>query len=161
MLIRARIKTLFLYFIRNLFKFLNIIYFLLLILLVIPKVYANENLNNFYCGVSNDKILNEKSFITKKEENFDLIVNNLSVSKKFNLLIASEYTPKPGYKMSIIKIKKKKEKITIYYEIEKKETSLITVITFPFCLLEIEQIENYNIKVKKRILKFLPFNIFN
>ena len=90
-----------------------------------------------------------------------LIVNNLSVSKKFNLLIASEYTPKPGYKMSIIKIKKKKEKITIYYEIEKKETSLITVITFPFCLLEIEQIENYNIKVKKRILKFLPFNIFN
>ena len=62
--------------------------------------------------------------------------------------------------MSIMKIKKKKEKITIYYEIEKKETSLISVITFPFCLLEIEEIENYEIKVKKRRLKFLPVGLF-
>ena len=94
------------------------------------------------------------------EENFDQILNDLSVSNKFNLLIASEYTPRPGFKMNIVKIKKKKEKITIYYEIEKKKSSLITVLSFPFCLLEIEEIENYEIRVKKRRLKFLPVGLF-
>ena len=62
--------------------------------------------------------------------------------------------------MNIVKIKKKKEKITIYYEIEKKKSSLITVISFPFCLLKIEEIESYEIKVKKRRLKFLPVGLF-
>ena len=159
-LIRAKINTLFPYFIRNRFKLLNIVYFLLIILSTFSIVYADENLNDFYCGISKNKILNEKTFITKKEPNFNQILNDLSVSKKFNLLIASEYTPKPGYKMNIVKIKKKKEKITIYYEIEKKKSSLITVLTFPFCLLEIEEIENYEIKVKKRRLKFLPVGLF-
>ena len=159
-LIRAKIKTLFPYFIRNRFKFLNIFSFFFFILLTFTRVYADENLNDFYCGISNNKILNEKTFITKKEANFDQILNDLSVSNKFNLLIASEYTPRPGYKMNIVKIKKKKEKITIYYEIEKKKSSLITVISFPFCLLKIEEIESYEIKVKKRRLKFLPVGLF-
>ena len=116
------------------------------------------------CDVSYQKILNDNLFITSKEIEFDKIISNLQKKniENYNILIALDYKPTPGYELLIKKIIKKKSKIIIYYSEKKnKESTMLQVLTYPYCLLQIENLEKFKIKIKKKRLKFFPFSIFN
>jgi hypothetical protein len=54
----------------------------------------------------------------------------------------------------------KKKSILIYYSEEKLSNNALTVISYPYCLIKIENLDNRKIKIKKKRLKFFPFNIF-
>ena len=83
--------------------------------------------------------------------------------KKYNLLVSTGGKPSSGYSLEFIKIKKRKKFDKIYFkEIKpKKNSKNLAVITYPFCLVKIENLNEFKVKIKKKKLKLLPLRIFN
>ena len=78
-------------------------------------------------------------------------------------MVSSGRKPSSGYALELIKIKKKKKFHKIYFEEikPKKNSKNLAVITYPFCLVKIENLDDYKVKIKKKRSKLFPFSIFN
>ncbi len=118
--------------------------------------------NTIKCGQSSVKLIDDQSYLTSSSPNFRKIISKIeNVNlKDYNLIISSGYKPSPGYRINISKIRMKKKSIIIYYSEEKFSNNALTVISYPYCLIKIENLDNRKIKIKKKRLKFFPFNIF-
>ena len=162
-----KIKTFSLYFIKSFFK--RILFFTLFILLPNNFVLSDENnLEDYFCDVTKYKIL-EKDVISLsfKDKNFNQVTSEIDKKpkdKKYNLLVSTGEKPSSGYSLEFLKIKKKKKFDKIYFnEIKpKKNSKNLTVITYPFCLVNIKNLDKYKIKIKikKKRLKLFPISIF-
>ena len=160
-----KIKTFSLYFIKRLFK--KILFFTLLILLSNNFVLADENnYEDYFCDVTKYKLL-EKDVISLsfKDKNFNQVISKINKkpnNKKYNLLVSAGEKPSSGYSLEFLKIKKKKKINKIYFmeTKPKKNSKNLAVITYPFCLINVKNLDNYKIKIKKKRLKFFPVSIF-
>ena len=160
-----KIKILSLCFIKKLFK--NFLYFTLVILLPNNFVLANENsLEDHICNSNKVKLLEKNiNSISFKDENFYQVISKIDSNikdKQYNLLVSLGEKPSSGYALEFIKIKKKKKFNRLYFkEIKpKKNSKNLSVITYPFCLLKVKNLDSYKIKIKKHRSKFFPISIF-
>ena len=161
-----KIKTFYLYSIKRLFK--RILIFTILISIPNNFVVADENnLEDYFCDVSNARLL-EKDVISLsfKDKNFNQVISKIEKKPndgEYNLLVTAGQKPSSGYSLEFIKIKKKKKFDKIYFKETKpeKNSKNLAVITYPFCLVKIENLDNYKVKIKKKRLKLFPFSIFN
>ncbi len=112
-------------------------------------------LSELYCNNNNSKLLdNNSNSINIKNSNFAKIISKIDKdlsNKKFNLLISSGSKPSSGYKLEFNRSKTKKNKIYLYFNEIKpiKNSKNLMVITYPYCLLNINNLEEYKIKIKK------------
>ena len=146
-------------------KFFNLIFFLTFILVFCFSNTTSAKILNdksVKCGQSSVKLIIDQSYLTSSSPNFRKIISKIGNAnlKDYNLIISSGYKPSPGYRINISKIKMKKKSIIIYYSEEKFSNTPLTVISYPYCLIKIKNLDNRKIKIKKKRLKFLPFNIF-
>jgi hypothetical protein len=159
-----KIKTFYLYFIKRLFK--SILFFTLLILFPNNFLLANENnLENYFCEVSKFRLL-EKNVISLsfKDKKFNQVISEIDKKpsdKKYNLLVSTGEKPSSGYSLEFLKIKNKKKFDKIYFQETKpkKNSKNLSIVTYPYCLINVKNLDNYKIKIKKR-LKFFPVSIF-
>ena len=160
-----KIKTFSLYYIKRLFK--KILFFTLLILLSNNFVLADENNSeDYFCDVTKYKLL-EKDVISLsfKDEKFNQVISEIDKkpsNKKYNLLVSAGEKPSSGYSLEFLKIKKKKKFDKIYFKEKKpkKNSKNLSVVTYPYCLINVKNLDNYKIKIKKKRLKFFPISIF-
>ena len=124
-----------------------------------------NNLEDYFCDVSNARLL-EKDVISLsfKDKNFNQVIHKIDKKlndKKYNLLVSAGEKPSGGYSLEFVKIKKKKKFDKIYFKDVKPQKNSINlaVITYPFCLVKIENLDDYKVKIKKKRLKFFPFSI--
>ena len=159
-----KIKTISLYFIKKLFK--KNLFFSLLILFPNNFVLANENNpEDYFCEVSKSRLL-EKDVISLsfKDKKFNQVISEIDKkpsNKKYNLLVSAGEKPSSGYSLDFLKIKKRKKFDKIYFQETKpkKNSKNLSVVTYPYCLINVKNLDNYKIKIKKR-LKFFPVSIF-
>ena len=150
-----KIKTFYLYFIRKLFK--KFFFFTFLILFPNNFLIANENnLEDYFCDVSKSRLL-EKDVISlsSKDKKFNEVISKIYKkpnNKKYNLLVSTGEKPSSGYSLEILKIKKKKKIDKIYFKETKpkKNSKNLAVITYPYCLINLKNLDNYKIKIKKK-----------
>ena len=160
-----KIKIFSLYSIKKLFK--RILFFTLFILLPNNFVLADENnLEDYFCDVTKYRLL-EKDVISLsfKDKKFNQVISKIEKKpndKKYNLLVSVGEKPSSGYSLKFLKIKKKKKFDKIYFQETKpnKNSKNLAVITYPFCLVNIKNLDEYKIKIKKKKLKFFPISIF-
>ena len=159
-----KVKIFSLYSIKRLFK--RILFFTILISIPNNFVLADENNpEHFFCDVSKARLLEEDIIsLSIKDKNFNQVINKIDKKlndKKYNFLVSAGEKPSSGYSLEFIKIKKKKKFHKIYFkEIKpKKNSKNLAVITYPFCLVKIENLDDYKIKIKKKRLKFFPFSV--
>ena len=154
--IAQKIKILFHCSIKKLFKLsfnkLSIVISFLLFSCSSHLIQAEEiKPENLKCDVAYNKILTNKNFMTSKNKNFKEIFFSLNLEndinvENFNLIIVSDYKPTPGYDLKIDKIIKKGDKLTIFTKEElKKNSSILNVITYPFCLIKIKNLDEYKV----------------
>tara|TARA_B100000401_G_C52544568_1_gene595513 strand:+ start:196 stop:702 length:507 start_codon:yes stop_codon:yes gene_type:complete len=154
------------YSIKRIFK--RILFFTILISATNNYVSADENnLEDFFCDVSKARLLEEDVIsLSFKDKNFNQAINKIDKklnNKKYNLLVSSGGKPSSGYSLEFLKIKKKKKFDKIYFEEikPKKNSKNLAVITYPFCLVKIENLNEFKVKIKKKRLKFFPFSVSN
>ena len=92
-----------------------------------------------------------------------LKTNKSLVDKKYNLIVSLGSRSSGGYKLEFNKIKNKNKKTYVYFNEIKppKNSKNIAVISYPFCILKIDNLNEYKIKIKKKRSKFFPFSIFH
>ncbi len=161
-----KIKTFYLYSIRRLFK--KILFLTVFILLPNNYVLSDENNpEDYFCDVNKVRLLEEDIIsLSFKDKNFNQVIHKIEKKPndgEYNLLVTSGQKPSSGYSLEFLKIKKKKKFDKIYFkEIKpKKNSKNLAVITYPFCLVKIENLNEYKVKIKKKRSKFFPFSIFN
>ena len=104
----------------------------------------NSTLKEVYCDSSKFAILeNEINSISSKDNNFAQILREIDPSllnKNYNLIVSLGFRPSGGYKLNFDKLKNKNKNTYIYFKEIKppKNSKNIAVITYPFCLLKIE-----------------------
>ena len=159
-----KVKIFSLYSIKRLFK--RILFFTILILIPNNFVLANENnLEDYFCDVSNSRLLEEDVIsLSFKDKNFSQVISKIEKKPndgEYNLLVTAGQKPSSGYSLEFIKIKKKKKFDQVYFKETKpkKNSKNLAVITYPFCLVKIENLDDYRIKIKKKRLKFFPFSV--
>ena len=101
-----------------------------------------------------------------KDKNFNQVISKIDQKlndKKYNLLVSAGEKPSSGYSLEFLKIKKKKKFDQVYFKETKpnKNSKNLAVITYPFCLVKIENLDDYKVKIKKKRSKFFPLSIFN
>ena len=161
-----KIKTFSLYSTRRIFK--KILFLTVFILLPNNYVLADENNpRDYFCDVNKVRLLDEGVIsLSFKDKNFNQVINKIDKKlndKKYNLLVSTGGKASSGYSLEFIKIKKRKKIDKIYFkEIKpKKNSKNLAVITYPFCLVKIENLDDYKVKIKKKRSKFFPLSIFN
>ena len=58
-------------------------------------------------------------------------------------------------------LSKKFDKIYFKEIKPKKNSKNLAVITYPFCLVKIENLNEFKVKIKKKRLKLFPFSVSN
>ena len=161
-----KIKTFYLYFTRRLFK--KILFITVFILLTNNYVLSDENNpKDYFCDVNKVRLLEEDVIsLSFKDRNFNQVISKIKKKPndgKYNLLVTVGQKPSSGYLLEFIKIKKKKKFDQIYFkEIKpKKNSKNLAVITYPFCLVKIDNLKEYKIRIKKKRSKFFPLSIFH
>tara|TARA_S200000501_G_scaffold317906_1_gene311454 strand:- start:202 stop:702 length:501 start_codon:yes stop_codon:yes gene_type:complete len=157
--IHQKAKTLFHCISKKLFNnlFYRFISLIFLFLLIITKTVNAENiyLNELYCNTNKIQLLdNDTNSISFKDTNFDKIISKIDKdlsNKKYNLLVGLSTKPSSGYNLVLSKSKIKKDKIYLHFnEIKpQKNSKVLTVLTHPFCLLNIQNLNEYKVKIKK------------
>jgi len=159
-------KILYQFFTRNLFSSPKKNFFVLIIISTFSfsQIALAKTIipNNLKCDATSQKLIKDNSYLTSSSPDFYEVISKIKNinSKHYNILVVSEHKPSPGYEISIFKIKMKKRKIIIYYSVEQISKSPLTVLSYPYCLLKIENLNKYKIKIKKKRFKFFPLNIF-
>ena len=160
-----KIKIFSLYSIKRLFK--RILFFTLLVLSPNNFVLADgDNLEDYFCDVTKYRLLEKEVIsLSSKDKKFNQVISKIykkPSDKKYNLLVSIGEKPSSGYSLEFLKIKKKKKFDKIYFQETKpkKNSKNLAVITYPFCLVNIKDLDEYKIKIKKKRLKFFPVSIF-
>ena len=160
-----KIKTFYLYSIRRLFK--KILFLTVFILLPNNYVLSDENNpEDYFCDVNNVRLLEEDVIsLSFKDKNFNQVINKIDKklnNKKYNLLVSTGEKSSSGYSLEFVKIKKKKKFDKIYFKETKpkKNSKNLAVITYPYCLINVKNLDKYKIKIKTKRLKFFPVSIF-
>ena len=161
-----KIKTFSLYSSKRLFK--KILFLTFFILLPNNYLLSEENnLEDYFCGVNNVRLLEEDVIsLSFKDKNFNQTIREIDKKlndKKYNLLVSAGEKSSSGYSLEFVKIKKKKKFDKVYFKETKpkKNSKNLAVITYPFCLVKIENLDDYKVKIKKKRSKLFPFSIFN
>ena len=165
------IKAFYQYFIKRLFN-LFILKFVILIFIALfltSKFTFGEKsmLDEVYCNSKNFPILlNKKESASYLDKNFDKILKKIDenlLNKKYNLIVSLGSRPSGGYKLEFEKIKIKNKKTYIYFkEIKPPQNSKnIAVITYPFCLVKIENLQEHEVRIKGKRSELFPFSVFN
>ena len=154
-----KVKTLFHYITKEPFntRFFRFISLIFLFVLIIAKTANAENiyLNELFCSTNKIQLLNnDTSSVSFKDTNFDKIISKIDKdlsNKKYNLLVSIGSRPSSGYNLELIKSKIKKDKIYLNFKEIKpqKNSKVLTVLTHPFCLLYIQNLNEYKVKIKK------------
>ena len=78
------------------------------------------------------------------------------------MLVSAGEKPSSGYSLEFLKIKKKKKIDKIYFKETKpkKNSKNLSIVTYPYCLINLKNLDEYKIKIKKKKLKFFPVSIF-
>ena len=161
-----KIKTFYLYSTRRLFKK----FFFLTVFILLPNNYVLSDENNpedYFCDVSNFRLLEEDVVsLSFKDKNFNQTIREIDKKlndKKYNLLVSAGEKPSSGYSLEFVKIKKKKKFDKIYFKEIKpeKNSKNLAVITYPFCLVNVENLNEFKVKIKRKRLKLFPLSIFN
>ena len=165
------IRTFYQYFTKRIFNFFTLKFLILIfiVLLLSSKLaFASKSiLNEVYCTSNNFPILpNKTKSIINTDEDFNKIVLEIDerlLDKKYNLIVSLGSRPSGGYKLEFNKIKNKNKKTYIYFNEIKppKNSSNIALITYPFCLVKIDNLNEYKKKIKKKRSKFFPFSVFH
>ena len=115
------------------------------------------------CDKSSVKLINDKAYLTSFSPNFNEVISKIKNINPddYNLIISPGYKPTPAYKINISKIKIKKKSLIIYYSEEKFSNTGLTVVSYPYCLIKIKDLNNRKIKIKKKRSKLFPFSVFN
>ena len=161
-----KIKTFYLYSTRRLFK--KILFITVFILLTNNYVLSDENNpENYFCDVNNVRLLEEDVIsLSFKDKNFNQTIRKIDKKlnyNKYNLLVSTGEKSSSGYSLEFVKIKKRKKFDKIYFkEIKpKKNSKNLAVITYPFCLLKVKNLNSYKIKIKKHRFKLFSFSVFH
>ena len=159
-----KVKIFSLYYIKRLFK--RILFFTILIPITNNFVLANEhNLEYYFCDVNNARLLEDDVIsLSFKDKNFNQVISKIEKKPndvEYNLLVTTGQKPSSGYSLEFINIKKKKKFDKVYFKETKpeKNSKNLSIITYPFCLVKIENLDDYKIKIKKKRLKFFPFSV--
>ncbi len=141
---------------------------ILILFLKANIVFANSSeLKEVYCNSSNIPILeNKNNTISYNDKDFSKILGRIDKSfldKKYNLIVSLGSRPSGGYKLKFNKMKNKNKKKYIYFNEIKppKNSKNVAVISYPFCLVKIDNLNEYKVKIRKKSSKFFPFSIFN
>ena len=127
--------------------------FLLTSCLSFEEEYSQIDIAKYECNISHQKIL-DKDFISINEIGFENsisaineIINN---NNKFNFIFSPGSRSSSGYNLSFSSYSLKNKNLSIFFKEKKpkKNTIVATVITYPFCVLQIDNIEKYNISVE-------------
>ena len=103
--------------------------------------------------------------LSLKDKKFNQVISEIDKkpsNKKYNLLVSTGEKPSSGYSLEFLKIKKKKKFDKIYFQEKKpkKNSKNLSVVTYPYCLINLKNLDEYKIKIKKKRLKFFPVSIF-
>jgi len=124
-------------------------------------------LNEVYCNSKNFPILvNKRESASYLDKDFDNILTKIDenlLDKKYNLIVSLGSRPSGGYKLEFNKIKNKNKKTYIYFNEIKppKNSKNISVITYPFCLVKIENLQEHEVKIRVKRSELFPFSVFN
>jgi|ETNmetMinimDraft_33_1059910.scaffolds.fasta_scaffold83317_2 hypothetical protein len=152
-----KIKTLYLYFIKNLSSLLSRIlriFFLTLLLfscsshlIEVEKIKPSE----LYCGSTMGQFMkSDKNFISKENDNFEkkiVKINPNFIKRDYNLIVVSGSKPTGGYSLKLKNIIKKNNTYHLnFYDIEPAKNSInFMAATYPFCLLKIENLNKFKV----------------
>ena len=125
-----------------------------------------NNLEDHHCDVNEVRLLEKNNnSISIQDKNFNQVISKIDKNiedNHYNLLVSLGEKSSSGHKLEFTKIKRKKKFDKLYFkEIKpKKNSKNLTVMTYPYCMLKVKNLNNYKIKIKKQRLKFLPISIF-
>ena len=151
-----KVKTLFLFFIKKLFKIslnkLSIFISLFLFSCTSHLIRAEEvAAKNLKCGFKSGITFYEKNGIFTLNDKYfhnklELVDKNFN-KEDFNFIYISKPQNSGGYTLELDKIIKKKNKHQIYFKENKppKGTVNLMVVTATFCLLKIENLEEVEV----------------
>ena len=113
--------------------------------------YSQINIYEYECGVSHQKIL-DKDFLTIYDKDFDKSYSVISriIDTKINFIFSPGYRNSSGYSLDFLNlILKDKNLLLRFKENKPKKNSLVaTVITYPFCVLSIDNVDYYNVSIE-------------
>ena len=133
----------------------NIYLFLCLLLVTscssLKEEYSQINIDKYECGVSHQKIL-DKDFLTIYDKDFDKSYSVISriIDKKINFIFSPGYRNSSGYSLDFLNLTFKDKNLLLRFKENKpKKNSLVaTIITYPFCVLSIDNVDYYNISIE-------------
>ena len=127
----------------------------MILILTRPTIAQNIFLSELYCNTNNIKLLNDgTTSISIKDSSFQSIISKIDKdlsNKNYNLLVSLSSRPSSGYNLELSKSKIKKDKIYLYFNEIRPQTNSkgLAVLTYPFCLLYIQNLNEYKVKIKK------------
>jgi hypothetical protein len=117
------------------------------------KESALYEINKVHCFSSYQGYFNNE-FITKNDEIFISTIaelkKNENIIGEYNLIVTAGPKSNSSYGMILNKAVVENDQLSLYFEISQPEKSSIalTVVTYPMCLLYVEDINNFDIKIK-------------
>ena len=109
-------------------------------------------INKVHCFSSYQKHFTNK-FITTSDEIFTATINELkkheNIVGEYNLIVTAGPKSSSGHYMFFNKAVLKNDQLSLYFDISKPEIGSIalTVVTHPICLLYVQDINNFDIKI--------------
>ena len=154
------VKTFYLFFTKKLFNLLlgNLILFLSFFLISCSTNFSEaKNIypSQIFCKYSSQNYLGNNQFVKDYTSiKFKSVISKIpkEIDKEFNLIVYSSSKPSAGYKLKLDEILLINNKINIYFnEIHPAVGSMNAAIqTHPFCLLKIENLNNYKIFINDK-----------
>ena len=109
-------------------------------------------INKVHCFISYQKHFTNE-FITTNDELFALTIAELkkheNIVGEYNLIVTAGPKSSSGHYMFFNKAVLKNDLLSLYFDILKPEigSTALTVVTHPMCLLYIQDIDNFDIKI--------------
>ena len=133
----------------------NIYLFLCLFLVTscssFKEEYSQIDIDKYECGVSHQKIL-DKEFLTIYDKDFDKSYSVISriIDTKLNFIFSPGYRNSSGFSLDFLNLTLKDKNLLLRFKENKpKKNSLVaTIITYPFCVLSIDNVDYYNISIE-------------
>ena len=140
-------------FIKNSFK--KLLFFLFFFIVACSntiKEISQYEINEIHCLNTYQKFF-ASDFITSNDENFITTISYLKYNKNlvgnYNLIVNAGPKGNSSYRMSFRKAVQKNGLISFYFDLFRPDvdTTALTVITYPMCLLYINDINNFDIEI--------------
>ena len=109
-------------------------------------------INKVHCFSSYQEYFTD-DFITTNDEIFISTIAELkeheNIIGEYNLIVTAGTKSNSGYVMFFNKAVLKNDQLSLYFEIShpEKGSAALTVVTYPMCLLYVQDINNFDIKI--------------